>query len=1095
MSAVTKTFMYIRLNQNFWCLFSGLLARVFSAPSERRAAAEPTLWKPFAANPFPCLCMSKKLSLSKSILGELSAVDDSDWRKSHNVGHKRKSRKESRRELRQAKKQKHAPNAALRADPKAAKPALQPAKNAQVASLKKSKSAEAKPKTRKSSAADVPFMSAHDMELLRKEEEDIAYYSKKLGIKASDGDDLFAGLGLDSDDEDGDLRPEPLPKDSKSARSGSRPADQGLRIVKEDELGLDDDSLSEGDFQEDSAEEMTAEETMAKLAALSRKKRAGSAPQTSDNRSKKASAAEEGLRIVKEDELGLDDDSLSEGDFDEVDEVDDDEEEPLRIVKEDELGLDDDSLSEGDFEASDNEEKPLRIVKEDELGLDDDSLSESDFEADGDDNEGLRIVKEDELGLDDDSLSEGDFEADGNDDESLRVVKADELGLDDDSLSDGDFGSDEEHAESNSDASLDEGLTAAETMARLKALKQKKSSREQPLKIVKEDELGADDDSLSEGDFDGPVGADDDSLSDGDFDSDVSEDDSGSEMTAEQTMAKLRALKAAKANKNARAASPDSEDDEDEDENPYVPPRARGQTGPADAGAVTVQLDTAAVEKMRKSFMGALNRLAEQTLSAITNTVSTVFLQNSVSEASTVFSEQLLVLVGVDQPVQHSLLTVYAALVSALYSRLGINFAASLVQTLVERIDSSRGAEQNLLTLFMEMYSLRVISAKLPYDMVLSFLDKLDEESIERILVILRTGGTQLRAEDPAALKNVILSLQQKVSASKEMSPRMRYLVDATVALKNNRQKSVSETILDLRARLRKQIRLDKEPLQVGLQDILSSKTRGKWWLVGASWRGNEANTDADAAPLEVDGDDIGAPNWLELAKKQRLNTDVRRAVFVALMGAEDYLEACIRIDKLGLKNRQERDIPHVVLHCLAQEQSYNPYYALVAIKQCAKHSTMKTFQFRLWDYLATNPAGNPQLAMHYGRFYAHLVHAGVMRLDILKTVDFLGSSEDTRVFLEVFFVYLYKAIAKDAERTAKRGNVHIRADSVDRDGKDLALRLSKIDDSRVLAGIKLINEDIARSEAVQTAKDRDRVAWAAGFANELVDELVRKLD
>lgn len=37
----------------------------------------------------------------------------------------------------------------------------------------------------------------------------------------------------------------------------------------------------------------------------------------------------------------------------------------------------------------------------------------------------------------------------------------------------------------------------------------------------------------------------------------------------------------------------------------------------------------------------------------------------------------------------------------------------------------------------------------------------------------------------------------------------------------------------------------------------------------------------------------------------------------------------------LGLKNQQERDIIHVLLHCCLQEKEFNPYYAVLAQKFC----------------------------------------------------------------------------------------------------------------------------------------------------------------
>lgn len=73
----------------------------------------------------------------------------------------------------------------------------------------------------------------------------------------------------------------------------------------------------------------------------------------------------------------------------------------------------------------------------------------------------------------------------------------------------------------------------------------------------------------------------------------------------------------------------------------------------------------------------------------------------------------------------------------------------------------------------------------------------------------------------------------------------------------------------------------------MSLADLLSADTKGKWWLVGAAWGGNPLvdHAAAKAAPktiaLEAEEDDL-----MKLARKQGMNTDVRRRVFVVIMSS-----------------------------------------------------------------------------------------------------------------------------------------------------------------------------------------------------------------
>jgi hypothetical protein len=81
------------------------------------------------------------------------------------------------------------------------------------------------------------------------------------------------------------------------------------------------------------------------------------------------------------------------------------------------------------------------------------------------------------------------------------------------------------------------------------------------------------------------------------------------------------------------------------------------------------------------------------------------------------------------------------------------------------------------------------------------------------------------------------------------------------------------------------------EPLRVSLDDLLSADTKGKWWLVGAGWSGNpllDRQIDS-AAPKKKNVKEVKEDEeiLLDLARKQGMNTDVRRSVFVTLMTSE----------------------------------------------------------------------------------------------------------------------------------------------------------------------------------------------------------------
>jgi nucleolar MIF4G domain-containing protein 1 len=170
------------------------------------------------------------------------------------------------------------------------------------------------------------------------------------------------------------------------------------------------------------------------------------------------------------------------------------------------------------------------------------------------------------------------------------------------------------------------------------------------------------------------------------------------------------------------------------------------------------------------------------------------------------------------------------------------------------------------------------------------------------------------------------------------------------------------------------------ESLRVSLADLRSSTTKGKWWLVGAAWSGNplvdkQAEIAATSASAEREASASGKEaQLLKLAKKQGMNTDVRRRIFVALMSGEvsfsaifegryadfllqDYVDATSRLNALGLTEVQQREIIRVLLHCLSNEKTYNPYYTLIVSRLLTgsstsnTHSYQITLQYCLWDF------------------------------------------------------------------------------------------------------------------------------------------------
>lgn len=151
------------------------------------------------------------------------------------------------------------------------------------------------------------------------------------------------------------------------------------------------------------------------------------------------------------------------------------------------------------------------------------------------------------------------------------------------------------------------------------------------------------------------------------------------------------------------------------------------------------------------------------------------------------------------------------------------------------------------------------------------------------------------------------------------------------------------------------------EALRIGLRDLRESDKRGKWWLIGASYKDEgQDNVEGEAtSKMNVGSKDastevmitVGASTDLvQLAQQQRMNTEVRRSIFIAIMSATDYKDAYLRLQKLRLKKAQELEIPKVLIHCAAAEKAFNPFYSLLARRLCSDRKLKMAFQFSLWD-------------------------------------------------------------------------------------------------------------------------------------------------
>ncbi|XP_036212046.1 nucleolar MIF4G domain-containing protein 1 isoform X5 [Myotis myotis] len=251
----------------------------------------------------------------------------------------------------------------------------------------------------------------------------------------------------------------------------------------------------------------------------------------------------------------------------------------------------------------------------------------------------------------------------------------------------------------------------------------------------------------------------------------------------------------------------------------------------------------------------------------------------------------------------------------------------------------------------------------------------------------------------------------------------IRFMLETMLALKNNDMRKIPgydpEPVEKLRKLQRALVRGagsgTESQLRVSWDSILNAEQTGRWWIVGSAWSGAPMISSQQKAPQKPLAGTVSA-KMLELARKQRMNTDVRRNIFCTIMTSEDFLDAFEKLLKLGLKDQQEREIVHVLMDCCLQEKTYNPFYAFLAGKFCDYERRFQmTFQFSIWDKfrdLENLPATNFSNLVY---LVAHLLKTKSLPLSILKVIEFSELDKPRVHFLrEVLHVLLMGTEAED---------------------------------------------------------------------------------
>ena len=509
----------------------------------------------------------------------------------------------------------------------------------------------------------------------------------------------------------------------------------------------------------------------------------------------------------------------------------------------------------------------------------------------------------------------------------------------------------------------------------------------------------------------------------------------------------------------------------------YVPPHLRKQqaaTSAAEKKVLSLDDDPERKERLRmiqRLLNNNLNRLSDNTLESVAKAISSMY--SSPEYSSRDINEKFLQNMKLSCVPPHMLMTslipIYLACVAGVHfqsgdsAQIGGYVVEKVVLELWDRLEKKRQTSQsfddgddaingeketaNLMLLVCYLYNYNVAHCTLMYDIVRKLITSFTEIDVELLLLILSHCGSQLRSDDPTALKDIVLLVQERSmeiikqnnSGKNEdhsvvTSSRAQFMITAITDLKNNKRRKTDVAIAEKTSHYRRVIgrmksastRAGSEPssLRITVQDILDIEKKGRWWIVGATWVGNQHGQKPDGNDQEKNENpsseekmskpDKKQQKLLKLAKKQRMNTDLRRSIFCIIMGSDDAQDAFEKLVRGGLlKGKSEREVVRVLIHCCAQEKAYNPYYAFLADRICDyQRNSRLSFQYALWDSFKQFDEMKARKAANLAKLLAKLVMEMKMNLNVLKPIDISpeSMSESSIIFLTIFFSNIFEA-------------------------------------------------------------------------------------
>ena len=466
----------------------------------------------------------------------------------------------------------------------------------------------------------------------------------------------------------------------------------------------------------------------------------------------------------------------------------------------------------------------------------------------------------------------------------------------------------------------------------------------------------------------------------------------------------------------------------------YVPPALRKASSQDD------EQEAAVGRRVR----GLVNRMTEANMEGIVSDLCTMYVNEGRSYVSRALSHELVSASSQGPRASEKFAIVAAACIASLgaeaespeviatfLSRLGKDLEKSLREN-----DSL--AVSNLVRLLGCLFLSKAIKTDLMFDLLNSWGDAFTDQHVLAIAGLLTVAGLALRKSEPTQMKNFVVEIHEKASKHGEITTRARVMLDLVVDVKNNRMKdrkgalsistngsaTLASALPPNVAAWFKTCNVDSVAIGgIPWSKVVSSSQKGFWWIPTLQDKkmddgvqtGMKSNGIVDSQHGQ-ESDFVSNAELLKLAVKLRMSTDTRRAIFLAVMGSEDAIDAAEKLLRLNLKGQQEREIVRVIVECCMHESAWNLYYGMVLNRLCqlAKGHRV-TLQYCLWDHIKDINRMNARKISIFSKLCAYIVMSKTLPLSsVIKVVSFSDLSAKELLVWRVFFKALLEDISSD---------------------------------------------------------------------------------